>query len=38
VEAALRARRADLARALVAERTAQKPSSRFNRRLEARLA
>ena len=38
LEAALRARRANLARALVAERTAQKPASRFNRRLEARLA
>jgi tetratricopeptide (TPR) repeat protein len=37
-EAALRAKRAELARALVAERTAQKPSSRFNRRLQRRLA
>jgi hypothetical protein len=37
VEAALRANRPNLARALVAERTAQKPSSRFNRRLQRRL-
>jgi len=36
-EAALRARRARLARALVAERTAQKPASRFNRVLQRRL-
>jgi len=36
-EAALRARRANLARALVAERTAQKPASRFNRLLQRRL-
>jgi hypothetical protein len=35
-EAALRARQARLARALVAERAAQKPASRFNRRLLAR--
>ncbi|HXB76168.1 MAG TPA: tetratricopeptide repeat protein [Bradyrhizobium sp.] len=38
VEAALRARKANLARALVAERTAQKPFSRLNRRLRQRLA
>jgi len=38
VEAALRANRANLARALVAERTAQKPFSRLNRRLQRRLA
>jgi hypothetical protein len=38
VEAALRARHANLARALIAERVAQKPSSRLNRRLEQRLA
>jgi len=38
VEAALRANKAHLARALVAERTAQKPSSRLNRRLQRRLA
>jgi hypothetical protein len=37
VEAALRANKANLARALVAERTAQKPSSRLNRRLQRRL-
>ena len=37
-EAALRARRAHLARALVAERTAEKPASRFNRLLRQRLA
>jgi hypothetical protein len=36
-EAALRARRAHLARALVAERAAEKPASRFNRRLQERL-
>jgi hypothetical protein len=36
-EAALRARKARLARALVAERAAQKPSSRLNRRLRQRL-
>jgi hypothetical protein len=36
VEAALRADKANLARALVAERTAQKPSSRLNRRLQGR--
>jgi tetratricopeptide (TPR) repeat protein len=36
-EAALRARRARLARALVAERTAQKPASRLNRLLQERL-
>jgi tetratricopeptide (TPR) repeat protein len=36
-EAALRARKASLARALVAERTAQKPASRFNRKLQLRL-
>jgi tetratricopeptide (TPR) repeat protein len=36
-EAALRAQRARLARALVAERTAQKPASRLNRLLEERL-
>src|SRR5262249_25576172 len=36
-EAALRARQAQLARALVAERTAQKPASRFNRLLQQRL-
>jgi tetratricopeptide (TPR) repeat protein len=36
-EAALRARKANLARALVAERTAQKPASRLNRRLQLRL-
>lgn len=38
VEAALRGNKANLARALVAERTAQKPSSRLNRRLKQRLA
>jgi tetratricopeptide (TPR) repeat protein len=37
-EAALRARKANLARALVAERAAQKPASRFNRELQRRLA
>jgi tetratricopeptide (TPR) repeat protein len=37
-EAALRANKANLARALVAERTAHKPSSRLNRRLQRRLA
>jgi hypothetical protein len=37
-EAALRARRARLARALVAERTAQKPASRLNRLLQQRLS
>jgi tetratricopeptide (TPR) repeat protein len=36
-EAALRARRARLARALVAERTARKPASRLNRWLRRRL-
>jgi tetratricopeptide (TPR) repeat protein len=36
-EAALRAQQAQLARALVAERSAQKPASRFNRRLQRRL-
>jgi len=36
-EAALRARRTRLARALVAERTAQKPASRLNRLLQQRL-
>jgi tetratricopeptide (TPR) repeat protein len=36
-EAALRAQRARLARALVAERTAQKPASRLNRLLQQRL-
>ncbi len=38
VEAALRGNKANLARALVAERTAQKPSSRLNQRLQQRLA
>jgi hypothetical protein len=38
VEAALRANKASLARALVAERSAQKPSSRLNFRLQQRLA
>jgi tetratricopeptide (TPR) repeat protein len=38
VEAALRASKANLARALVAERTAQKPFSRLNRQLQQRLA
>lgn len=38
VEAALRGKRATLARALVAERTAQKPTSRLNQRLQLRLA
>jgi tetratricopeptide (TPR) repeat protein len=37
-EAALRARSARLARALVAERTAQKPTSRLNQLLQQRLA
>jgi hypothetical protein len=36
-EAALRGRRARLARALVAERAAQKPASRLNRLLQQRL-
>jgi hypothetical protein len=36
-EAALRARKAKLARALVAERAAQKPASRLNRRMQQRL-
>jgi tetratricopeptide (TPR) repeat protein len=36
-EAALRARKARLARALVAERAAQKPASRLNRLLQRRL-
>jgi hypothetical protein len=36
-EAALRARQARLARALVAERTARKPASRLNRLLQQRL-
>ena len=36
-EAALRARQARLARALVAERTARKPASRLNRLLQRRL-
>ena len=36
-EAALRARKAQLARTLVAERAAQKPASRLNRRLQQRL-
>jgi hypothetical protein len=36
-EAALRARQARLARALVAERTARKPASRLNRLLKERL-
>ena len=36
-EAALRARKASLARALVAERTARKPASRLNRILQRRL-
>jgi hypothetical protein len=36
-EAALRARKARLARALVAERTAQRPASRLNRLLQQRL-
>jgi hypothetical protein len=38
VEAALRANKANLARALVAERRAQNPSSLLNRRLQRRLA
>jgi hypothetical protein len=37
-EAAFRAQKANLARALVAERTAQKPTSRLNRILQQRLA
>jgi tetratricopeptide (TPR) repeat protein len=37
-EAAFRAQKANLARALVAERTAQKPTSRLNRVLQQRLA
>ena len=37
-EAAFRARKANLARALVAERTAQKPASGLNRVLQRRLA
>ena len=37
-EAALRARNGNLARALVAERTAQKPASRLNQQLKRRLA
>jgi tetratricopeptide (TPR) repeat protein len=37
-EAALRAHKANLARALVAERAARKPSSRLNQRLQRRLA
>jgi hypothetical protein len=37
-EAALRAQKASLARALVAERRAQKPASRLNRILQRRLA
>ena len=37
-EAAFRARKANLARALVAERTAQKPASRLNQVLQQRLA
>ena len=37
-EAAFRARKANLARALVAERTAQKPVSQLNRVLQLRLA
>ena len=36
-EAAFRARKVNLARALVAERTAQKPASRLNRILQRRL-
>lgn len=38
VEAAFRANKANLARALIAERTAQRPSSLFNRQLQRRLA
>jgi hypothetical protein len=38
VEAAFRANKANLARALVAERAAQKPFSRLNRQLQRRLA
>ncbi len=38
IKAALRARQARLARALVAERTARKPASRLNRLLQQRLA
>ena len=37
-EAALRAHKENLARALVAERTAQRPTSRINRQLQRRLA
>ena len=37
-EAAFRARKVNLARALVAERTAQKPVSELNRVLQRRLA
>ena len=37
-EAALRARNGNLARALVAERTAQKPTSRLNQQFQRRLA
>jgi hypothetical protein len=37
-EAALRARNGNVARALVAERTAQRPTSRFNQQLQQRLA
>jgi hypothetical protein len=37
-EAALRARNGNLARALVAERTAQRPASRLNQQLQRRLA
>ena len=36
-EAALRSRKARLARALVAERAAQKPASRLNQLLQQRL-
>ena len=36
-EAALRARKAPLARSLVAERSARKPASHFNRLLQHRL-
>ena len=38
LEAAFRAKKANLARALVAERAAQKPSSKLNRQLQRRLA
>ena len=37
IEAALRARKAHLARALVAERVAQRPASPLNRQLQRRL-